>query len=289
MKNNIVFLGQANTTFSSLAYEVCSQIFQTPRLANNDSVFHSVRTNEEIIPTLVRLGGGHGVIAMGTEAEGRVTKSLESFDSLLRFESHPIRIVGALKKKLNFALMVRKGMTKGKIKKVAGHPNSFGACQKNISKHRWETIERPSNGQAAEDVARKDGYEEYAALGPSSAAEVYGLSIIENAFEDEEAVTTFFHFGPMERNPVTKENNRSLVVCKLEDKAGALWPVLRLFDRADLNLHDLHHVYSKKGADFLIQVDVPENKIDTFHKTMRRFQRMCLQSLVFGPFGIVEK
>ena len=53
-----------------------------------------------------------------------------------------------------------------------------------------------SNGEAARLVAEQEDYIVCAALGPKSASNKYSLNILNEAFEDQEAITTFFLIAP---------------------------------------------------------------------------------------------
>ena len=193
--------GQKRTTFSYEAYLVLSKAFRAPKVTDENSPYMSAERNDDILPTLMRTGG-YGVIAMDTKAEGNVLESVKPFFALLGSGSleRPFTIIGAIRMKIHFALMVRKGVKKEDIKTVIAHKKAFGACQQKISSLGWECIESPNNGKAAEDVATKEECKEYAALGTLSAAEIYGLSVLEYPFEEETAITTFFLLGPKIRN-----------------------------------------------------------------------------------------
>jgi prephenate dehydratase len=288
MKNQIVFLGPEGATFSYEAYEVLSNIFRTPKLDDEDSVLLPVTKNEEILSKLLEIGGGYGVIAMETKAQGRVVEPVESFINLLDCTGEcPIRVIGAIKMKLHFVLMARNGVKKENLKKVVAHSKALGACSKNVFSLGMESITSSSNGQAALDVATKDDLKDCAAIGPISAAKKYNLSVLSEEFEDEEAVTTFFLLGSGNSESAICKNNRALIVYKLKHESGSLVDSLIPFKDENLNLIHIHSAYIRGGYDFAMELEIGESKIQNFQRAIEKFRKISTNCLVFGPFGIV--
>lgn len=286
MDTNIVFLGPAGATFSYDAYAILSEIFKTRKFDDADSVLVPVKTNEEILPALIKIGGGYGVIAMETKAGGRVVEPVESFIDLLDLTDCPIAVIGAIKMQLHFVLMAREGVKKESVKKILAHKKAFGACRQNIFSLGLESIESGSNGQAAEDVATKNEYKDCAALAPISAAIKYNLSVLDSQFEDEKAVTTFFLLGPKGSKPVICKNNRALIVFRLKHEAGSLWNAIGFLK--EFNMIQIHSAYHNGGYDFMVELEIEESEINNFNEAVEKFRQTVLSSLIFGPFGVVE-
>ncbi len=184
MKNHkITFLGPIGATFSHDAYTALAGIYGAPAVTNENYV--EAKNNGEVL-RLIAEHGGYGAISMETLAEGRVAEPVESFIELLKGDDCKFHIVGAIQMKLHFCLMAREGT---EIEGIIAHPKALGACKGKI---KWPTVNAASNGEAARLVAESAEHSTYAALGPRSAAEKYGLKVLAEAFEDQEAVTTFF-------------------------------------------------------------------------------------------------
>ena len=135
MNEGIVFLGPINATFSCNAYNALAKKFGAPEL-NCSATYMSVKTNQDIIPTLINSGFNYGVIAMETLAGGRVVEPVESFINLLDYSDDvcPISVIGAVKMKIHFVLMARPGVYLKDIRKVLTHSKALGACRRNIEK-----------------------------------------------------------------------------------------------------------------------------------------------------------
>lgn len=290
MKTPIAILGPIGATFSCDAYTKLSRMFGAPLLDNSVEAVPVTR-NSEILPTLLKHQNGYGAIAMETKAEGRVAEPLESFIELLSQcpNGCSLHVIGALKMKLHFSLMVRPGVRREDIKGIVAHPKALGACKQRIQMLGLPTEDSVSNGKAAEDVAILEKYESWAALGPESAATKYGLQIIDGAFEDAEAVTTFFLLAPISVPVFQGEKNRVLIVYRLSHTPGSLVDSLIPFKEESLNLIQIHSVHVGDGNySFAIELDVTTLQVEGFKRAVARFHVHTTNSLVFGPFEVRE-
>ena len=287
--NTVTFLGPIGATFSSDAYEILAELYKAPQIDGSTCVPAS--SNGEIL-NLILEHGGHGTIAMETLAEGRITEPLESFIDLLSVYADtskcPLHIVGAIRLQLHFCLMARLGVSKPRISKIIAHPKAFGACKKQTIGLDRETVHVSSNGEAARLVATDDTYQHDAAIGPRSAANKYGLEILDSAFEDTVAATTFFLIAPKSHCVSTGSVNRVLIVFKVPHVSGALVTALTPFANARLNLIQIHSAHSgNKTYDFAIEIEVLENELKALDQALVSFSRYVEKHLVFGPFEVL--
>ncbi len=149
--------------------------------------------------------------------------------------------------------------------------------------------EASSNGKAAEDVAREGELSRAAAIAPRIAAEKYGLTVLSEAFEDEEAVTTFFLLGPTPNSPlVLGERNRGLFVFWTKHVAGALVKVLAPFSEEEINLFHIHSLYVHNGEyDFAIETECSEREVVAHSRAITKAKKFLIRSVLFGPFPVL--
>ena len=169
----ITFLKPAGLTFTSIAYDILARRFGAPLSTDVGSELVLADSNDSVLPTLLT-HREYGAIAMETKAEGRVDPPTNSIIDLLKqFDNStcPVQVPAALRMRINFALMVRRGVTLSQVKKVVTHKKSIGACRGNITRLGLPTEEVESNGLAAELVAKNDQYALSVALAPKEAAE----------------------------------------------------------------------------------------------------------------------
>lgn len=288
--SNITFLGPVGATFSHDAYNVLAKMYGAPSATEQNCIPAS--TNGEVLK-MICAHGGYGAIAMETLAEGRVAEPLESFIALLKtyedMSACPIRIVGAVKIKLHFCLMVRNDVDENAITAIVAHPKALGACKGNIEKIDKPTRDASSNGEAARLVAESAEYATCAALGPRSAAEKYGLKILNETFEDKEAITTFFLVAPAEHEVAVGKKNRALIVYKVPHQPGALVRSLLPFEAEGLNLIQIHSVHAGNHTyNFAIEIEVNEGELPAWQRAMQSFELCAEKHLVFGPFAVLS-
>ena len=293
---NITFLGPIGATFSHDAYNILAEIYGTPAVEQTNYVAAS--SNGEVL-RLIREHGGYGAIAMETLAEGRVAEPLESFIELLKTYSKtadcPFRVVGAIYLKLHFCLMARSGVSGSEITKIIAHPKSLGACKERVAKLAVSgvavsTMNVASNGEAARLVAEDDEYAGFAALGPRSAAEKYGLKILDAAFEDGEAITTFFLIAPVSHKVSVGKENRMLIVFRAPHEPGSLVKTLQPFAHEGLNLIQIHSVHAGNHTyNFAIEIEVKEEKLKSLDRAMKEFGEYVNTYLSFGPFEVISR
>jgi len=285
----ITYLGPAGATFSAIAYDELARLFHVPP-ADDNAKLVLARTNEEVLP-LVLEHGGYGAIAMETKAQGRVDPPINSFIELLRTESEScdLRIIGATRIKLHFALMARPGMEIHELKKIVAHPKALGACRERVKMLGVEVIEASSNGKAAEDIARSESFAYAAALAPIVAAEKYSLNVLKESFEDKEAITTFFLLGPSQSPAPTLTNkNRALFVFRARHVPGSLVKILTPFAGERINLFHIHSLYTGNGEyDFAIETECGAAEATAHGMAIARALKFVTRSILFGPFPVL--
>ncbi|MBI5913531.1 hypothetical protein HY839_03800 [Candidatus Azambacteria bacterium] len=290
----VTFLGPCGATFSHNAYRILAKIFDAPPITDQRRVRYIPASSNGDVLALIAHHGGYGTIAMETLAEGRVAEPLESFIDLLKAyaktDDCPFRIVGAIRLRLHFCLMVRPGVSPGNITTIIAHPKALGACAKRIALLGATTANAESNGEATRRIAENNDYAGCAALGPRSAAKKYGLSIVHGAFEDREAITTFFLIAPSTHPISPGKQNRMLITYKVPHTPGALVRSLQPFEREGLNLIQIHSVHTGNHTyNFAIEIEVKEQEQAAAQRAMKKFISCVDKYLSFGPFPVLSR
>jgi prephenate dehydratase len=284
----ITFLGPFGATFSHHAYNVLAEKFGAPQATVENYVFTT--SNGDVLKNILE-NGGYGAVAMDTLAGGRVVEPLESFVGLLGScgdtEMCPIRVVSAIRMKVHFCLMARKGVARSMITKVIAHPKALEACKRGVAAMGLATCGAASNGEAAQRVAESRECARYAALAPRSAADVFGLTVLDESFEDDTAFTTFFLIAPPTHPIQLGEANRVLIVYKIPHAPGALLKSLQPF--RGLNLVQIHSVHAgNRTYDFAIEIDLKRGELESLERAMVEFKSCVSAHLTFGPFVVLS-
>lgn len=280
-------LGPIDATFSHQAFEQLAKMHDLPK----EVKYVPATNNREVIGLTVK-HGGYGVVAMETLAECRVTETFESFiDLLIKFndDSCPVHIIGGLQLEIHFCLMARPSMARKWIRKVVAHQKSIAPCRRHIKGDNLEVdVNVSSNGEAARLVAQDARYAECAALGPRIAAIKYGLVILDEAYEDQKAITTFYLIGPKAHKVMVGRNNRALLVFQVPHKPGMVVRAQQCFADENLNLCQIHSVgLGERTYHFGLEVEVGEGEISQLNQAIINFRNVTEKRLCFGPFEVL--
>jgi len=286
-RESITYLGPSMTTFSALAYEKSAELFGAPRIIDGEESL--AEKNEEVLPLVVG-HGGYGVIAMETEAEGRIGQNVNTFVNLLNNYQNTVdckvKVIGAIRMPITFVFMVRPEILSiNDITMLVAHRKALGACKKRIKELGIKVVESDSNGKAAEDVATKSEFAQAAALGPRVAAEKNGLKVLEEAY----AVTTFFSIGPKDHaSQNLSEVSRCLLVFRTKNEPEAIINALSPISKAGLNLRHVRDYYvGNDQYDFATEIECRMDQVDDLSRAMGEASQHMLRHILFGPFPVV--
>lgn len=290
--HNIAILGPKGTTYSFLAAGIAGRMLGWPKF-DWDTGFVDLNSNSDILAKLLDGTATYGIIAAETEVRGRVDESLMTFSRLVEKYHNgdcPIRIICAIRMRLSFALFVKKGVKLKDIKTIRAHHQAIAACSQKIERWGWQVEVDTSNGIALQNVSNGSDHE--AALGPVAALKLFhNLGVLNEAFEDAPAVTTFFVLGPDIR-PLGKLN-RALAIFQLKDDPMAISGTSATFGLAGLNLRYLQSFaggvqHNRHVYNFVAEIDCPDDGLKGFDAALPLFKFITLRNIVLGPFPVLD-
>jgi prephenate dehydratase len=126
-----------------------------------------------------------GIIPLENSSAGRVSE----IHNLL--QKHNLSIVAEHFIKIEHCLVANQSADLSQIKYVYSHPQALMQCRNNIEKLKIETIEYSNTATAAKHIAEKND-SSLAAICSKKAAEIYGLKILQNDFQDFDDNHTIF-------------------------------------------------------------------------------------------------
>ncbi len=280
---NVTYLGPFGSTFTHVAYEYFVQNFGAPAVSDRNYI--PTARNGDVV-SVVMTKSAWGALAVETLAQGRVTESLDALIALLRTGSVPA-IVAGYKMPITFALMARKGMSIEQVAGIIGHQKSFGACKAKVGSLQVKTMEVPSNGEASRLVAEDESYQNWACLGPVANAQVYGLDVLIEGFEDEPAVTTFYLLAPGGVSGAVGKTNRAVLTFQVHNIPGALWLALTPLVLLGINMTQIHSVHIENGTyHFGVEVEMKRSALWRFRIARKLFSLCVTKNQIFGPFEV---
>lgn len=155
----------------------------------------------------------------------------EIYDLLTEFENY---IVGEQIIKIEHCLMAVKGTKKEEITTVYSHPQSLMQSSIYLSKTGWQQISMQNNAFAAQKVMQ-DGLHSQAAIAGETAAEIYGLEVLEKGVNNLKGNSTRFIIVTNQK--IFKADAKKVsIVFEVPHESGSLYHILSHFIYNNLNM-----------------------------------------------------
>ncbi|HZD59641.1 MAG TPA: prephenate dehydratase [Anaerolineae bacterium] len=209
-------------------------------------------TEADVIKAVERGEVGKGMVAIENSIEGSVNATLD----VLAFEAN-LFIEKEIVIPIHHSLMARPGVKLEEVKTVISHPQALAQCRQYLSeKLSHAKLEvASSNAGAAKIVSEKGG--KLAAIGPSLAAEIYGLDVLDTGIEDFDDNQTRFVLVGKEPAARTGRDKTSIVCFIYEDRPGSLLLILQEFAYRYINLTKIQSRPTKKAlGDYCFFIDM---------------------------------
>lgn len=151
---------------------------------------------------------------------------------------------------IQHCLLARSGTSLADIKVVLSIPVATAQCHAYLRKHLSQADVRAANStaEAAQTVAKEISHG-VAAIAPASAADLYGLEVLQRDIADHDSNQTRFVLIGKDRVPArTGHDKTGLVVFQRADEPGSLISILQEFAARRINLQQLLSRPTKRGG-----------------------------------------
>ncbi|KGN49105.1 arogenate dehydratase/prephenate dehydratase 1, chloroplastic isoform X2 [Cucumis sativus] len=156
-----------------------------------------------------------------------------NYDLLLR---HRLHIAGEVQLQVNLCLLGLQGVRKEELKNVLSHPHAFEQCETTLSTLGVMRISIEDTAAAAQMVS-SGGERDTGAIASARAAEIYGLNILADNFQDNDNnITRFLILAREPVIPGTDKLYKTSIVFTLEEGPGVLFKALAVFALREINL-----------------------------------------------------
>ncbi|WP_405270768.1 prephenate dehydratase [Methanobrevibacter sp.] len=201
-----------------------------------------------VMESVVNGKSSYGVVPIENSIEGPVGITLDSLAH--KFD---LKIFKEIIIPINQNLIVNPGTEMEDIEDVYSHSQAIAQCQEFISHNKIQPHYAISTANAAKSII---GDKTKAAIGNSKAAEIYDLEILKHNIQDTDNNETRFVVVSKEDHEPTGADKTSIIFSIYEDKPGALYDVLGIFQKNGINLTKIESRPSKKGlGKYLFFID----------------------------------
>jgi chorismate mutase/prephenate dehydratase len=246
-ENIIAFLGPEGT-FS----EYATKKFFT----KSDTIFQPCKSIGDIFRQVQNKNATYGVIPIENSNEGSISISLD-----LLIET-PLKACGEIVERITNNLICQFNYELNDIKYVISHPQPLAQCKSFIEEYLPQAkILEVSSTATAVEMLSKIPYS--AAIGTSTAADLYNMHILRKGIEDNpNNYTRFLIIGDI---PIQSEGSKKTsIIFSVKHEPGALVNVLKEFEAKKINLLKLESRPSRKNPwEYYFFVDFKGNIDDS--------------------------
>lgn len=238
-------------------------------------------TIKEVFDAVIRDQAVYGVVPIENSTEGVVNYTLDMFiDS-------DLKIAFEIMLPISHNLLSKTGNKKD-IKKIYSHSQARAQCRGWLDSNfpGIPIIEELSTAAAAKRVSKDTSA---AAVASELAASEYNLKFINKGIEDNKNNYTRFLVIAKD-SPGKSGNDKTSIMFSLKDKPGALYLILRPFNRHGINLTKIESRPSKRKAwEYIFFVDMEGHIEDkAVGKAINEVKKECLFFKVLGSYPSAE-
>ena len=264
----VAYLGPQGT----FSYEACN-IY-----CKNEKQMIEYRTISETILALQNLEVDEAIVPIENSIQGCVTDAIDTLIS-----NQDIKVKEELLLDIRQNLMTKEKIKLEDIEEVYSHPQALAQCKNFLKTHlpNARIISVESTALAAERV--KNSKEKIACICNISCLEKYNLYLTEKDIQDNVYNKTKFWILNREGNKKIKHNKMSMLF-SVKDKPGALYNVLKIFNKYNLNLTKIESRPAKTVLGeyiFLIDVSIENAKEE---KAIQKLKKKGIFVRVLGKY-----
>lgn len=199
------------------------------------------------------------IVPIENSLQGGVT---DTIDALIEKEN--IKVKKEILLPIRQNLMSNKNCNLGEITKVLSHPQAIAQCTNYIKNNLKNAIVVPVESTALAAKIVSESKEVCACIGNIACTEEYKLNLIERNIQDNDSNKTKFWVLTKKENEEIELNKMSMIF-SADDKPGALYDILGIFKKYDINLTKIESRPAKTVLGeyiFLIDISIKNVSVD---------------------------
>ncbi len=217
---------------------------------------HHVETWRDAMEAITSGDADYAVLPIENSSAGIVS---ENYDLLVEYNAV---IVGEQIIKIDHCLLGQKEAGLSDIKKIYSHPQALMQCSRYLDEHReWETHSVKNTAVAAKKV-KEDGLLTQAAIASRPNADIYGLKILKEDFQNNVNNSTRFIIVTAQKI-FAKGAGKISIYFEIPHESGSLYHMLSHFIYNNLNMNKIEsRPIQKKNWEYRFFVDFEGNLND---------------------------
>jgi len=208
---------------------------------------------DDVFDAVTKRRATHGVVPLENSIGGTIHRN---YDLLL---DHELAITGEVELDVVHCLQALPGTRLEDVKVVYSHPQALAQCERYL-KDLGVTVEAVYDTAGGAKLVAEQKLANAAALASRRAAEVFGLTVLQEAVQDfEYNITRFAIIG----GAPSPDADKTVIVFALPSTPGALFKALSVFALRDINLTKLEsRPIRGRPWEYLFYVEVDARRDD---------------------------
>lgn len=219
-----------------------------------------------------------GLVPVENTIEGSITRT---YDLLKERE---LAVLGETVFRVVHCLIANHGVGASDIRRVYSHPQALGQTRAYLAAHGYEAVNYYDTAGAVKMI-RSEGLRDSAAIASRLAAELYGMSVLDEGIEtNSENYTRFLHIGYGSAPP--SGNDKTSLAFTVDNRPGTLVKALHVLADHQLNLTKIEsRPYPGRPWEYVFFIDFEGHREEaTSAEALRELAAYAGTLKVFGSY-----
>ncbi len=191
----------------------------------------------------------YGILPIENSSYGSVTKV---YDLMKKYD---FKIARSIKLLISHTLLAKPGTKMDSVREIFSHEQAIGQCSEFLRRHKEMKVTVCENTAVAAKLVAESGRDDVAAISSANCAELYGLTTLDDAVQNNEFNTTRF-ICISKSLEVYPGADRISLMLTLPHRPGSLYEMIAKFSALGLNLTKLEsRPISGKDFEFMFYFD----------------------------------
>jgi prephenate dehydratase len=232
-----------------------------------------------LVDSLLDKSANLGVMALENTIAGSIIPNYALIDN------NNLHIIGEQYLNIHHHLMALKGQKMEDIKEVCSHPMALLQCKEFFKKYpHIKLVEDVDTAEVAKRIA-KDNLVGIAAIAPKIAAEIFGLTILEDEIQTIKDNSTRFVIVQTDKPAEDETVNKASIKFQLSHKRGSLAAILNAMSDCKMNLTKIQSLpVIETPWKYSFFVDVTFEDYNDYKKAISIIEIMAEDFKVLGVF-----